>query len=62
MRIKEFRIKAGLTQVELAAKLGVEQAAVSQWETGKTMPSAAILLKLSEELKCQIDELFKKGA
>ena len=39
--LKEARIKAGLSQAELASKLSVTQATVSNWERGKGNPSAA---------------------
>lgn len=38
-RIKELREKAGLSQRELAEKLGVSKQAVSDYENGKTAPS-----------------------
>lgn len=39
MNIKELRVQAGLTQQDLATKLGVSVRAVSMWETGKSKPS-----------------------
>lgn len=33
-RIKEFRLKAGLTQSELAEKLGIPYQSIGQWERG----------------------------
>jgi len=38
-RIKQFRARLGLTQVELAARLGVSFATVNRWENGQTTPS-----------------------
>ena len=38
-RIKQFRARLGLTQVELAARLGVSFATVNRWENGQTKPS-----------------------
>ena len=38
-RIKEFRARLGLAQVELAARLGVSFATVNRWENGQTKPS-----------------------
>ncbi len=38
-RIKQFRARLGLTQVELAARLGVSFATVNRWENGQTQPS-----------------------
>lgn len=39
-RIKGFRARLGLTQVELAARLGVSFATVNRWENSQTKPSA----------------------
>ncbi len=44
--IHAARIGAGLSQVELATKVGVRQSSVSQWERGVTRPSAGSLLAL----------------
>jgi transcriptional regulator with XRE-family HTH domain len=38
-QLKETRIKVGLSQIELADKLGVTQATISNWERGKGKPS-----------------------
>ncbi len=38
-RLKALRTEKGLTQVELAEKLGVSKGTVGMWETGKRMPS-----------------------
>lgn len=45
--IKAFRLKQGLTQAELAAKLGVDRSSVTQWETGVTTPRMKVITKLS---------------
>jgi transcriptional regulator with XRE-family HTH domain len=37
--IREARLKAGLTQAELAARLGRERAQVARWEIGGQEPS-----------------------
>jgi uncharacterized protein len=37
--IREARLKAGLTQTELAARLGRERAQVARWEIGGQEPS-----------------------
>lgn len=46
-RVKEIRLKHGVTQAEIAEVAGVSQRAVSQWETGKTDPSAASVSKIA---------------
>lgn len=55
------REKAGLTQKEVAAAIGVDQSAVSFWETGKTAPRASILVKLAGLYACTVDELLADG-
>lgn len=58
MKIKEMRLAAGLTQVELAAQMSVNQTAVSQWERETTLPTADRLPELAKVLNCTIDALF----
>lgn len=57
-KIKQLRFKAGLTQEQLAAKLGISAQSVSKWETAVTMPDITLLPLLAEELGVTIDELF----
>lgn len=52
------REKAGLTQEKVAKALGIDQSAVSQWETGKTAPRAGLLVKLADMYGCTVDELL----
>ena len=49
-KIKELRKAKGMTQAELAKELGVKTGTVSNYETGKSVPSEANLKKLSEVL------------
>jgi len=57
--IQERRKEIGLTQKELANKIGVTDKAVSKWETGLGCPDVSILEILSKELNCSILELLK---
>jgi len=57
-KIKQLRYKAGLTQEQLAAKLGISAQSVSKWETAITMPDISLLPTLATELGVTIDELF----
>lgn len=62
MQIKELRLKAGLTQEQLADRMNMNQSALSQWETGVSAPRADKLPELAKILGCTIDELFtEKG-
>ena len=47
-RIYEFRRKSGLSQEQLAEKIGVSRQAISKWESGTSTPELEKLLALSE--------------
>ena len=57
-RIKEYRLKKGLTQEDLAKKLFISRKTVSKWETGRGFPDSTILPQIAEALGVTIDELF----
>ena len=57
-KIKHLRYKAGLTQEQLAEKLGLSAQSVSKWENAVTMPDITLLPLLAEEFGVSIDELF----
>ena len=57
-RIEQYRRKNGITQYELALKMGVSQANISLWEKGEVSPRSDKLPLLAKILNCTIDELF----
>ena len=57
-KIKQLRLLSGMTQEQLAAKVGVSAQSVSKWETAVTMPDITLLPILAGELGVSIDELF----
>ena len=56
--IAGLRKEKGLTQQQLADKLGVTQESVSRWETGRNMPDLSLLQTLSAELGISVSELL----
>lgn len=56
--IAKLRGELGLTQRELADRIGVTDKAVSKWERGRGFPDVAILEILSKELNVSITELM----
>ena len=44
--IREARLRAGMTQAQLAERVGTTQSAVARWETGGTQPSLETLARL----------------
>lgn len=57
-RIKELRLQYGLTQYELAFKLGLNQTAIGKYERGQLEPSIETLKKISTIFECSIDYLI----
>jgi transcriptional regulator with XRE-family HTH domain len=45
-RLSEFRKKSGLTQQEVAARLGVTTASIDRWEKGLGLPNLRHLLHI----------------
>ena len=46
--IREARLRAGLSQAELAQRVGTTQSAVARWEVGRAHPSAETLGRVVE--------------
>lgn len=56
--IASKRKDQGLTQLQLAEKLGITDRAVSKWETGKSLPDASLMPELCKLLKITINDLL----
>lgn len=56
--IANIRGELGLTQKELADRIGVTDKAVSKWETGRGFPDVGVLEILSRELGVSVTELM----
>lgn len=56
-QIKTLRLAADMTQAELAERLGVTRATVTQWESGWSQPRMGKVQKLAEIFNISISEL-----
>ena len=56
--IKQLREARGLTQAELAEKIGVSSKTVSKWETAKGLPDISLLQPLAQALGISVIELM----
>lgn len=56
--IKELRESRGMTQAELADRIGVSSKTVSKWETAKGLPDLSLLQPLSAALGVSVIELM----
>jgi len=54
-KIIEKRLEVGLTQAQLAKKIGTKQSAISRIEQGSYNPSLALLVKLSKALDAKLE-------
>ena len=57
--VKQHRLLAGMTQQELADRLGVTRQTVLSIEKGKYTPSVALALQLAEAFGVSVETLFR---
>lgn len=56
--VRDRRTALGVTQAELAERLGIRQPAVSAWERGTAYPSPELYLPLARELDTDVETLL----
>lgn len=61
-RIKYHRKRLGMTQEQLAERMGVSAQAVSKWENNLSCPDISVLPDLADVFGVSVDELLGKGA
>ena len=59
--LKQCRKKQGVSQAELASKLGVTQQAVGKWESGKSSPDPSTVARIAELLNTTADYLLGRS-
>ena len=58
-RVREERSRAGISQRELARRLGLSASLISQIESGQSKPSVSTLYSIVTELGVSVDDLFR---
>lgn len=58
-RLREARTDAGLTQLELAERVGVSRKTINTVENGVFIPSTLLALKLARALGKSVEDLFE---
>jgi predicted transcriptional regulator len=51
----QARLRAGLSQVELAERMGTSQSAIARLESGQTLPSTKTLLRFAEATQSKVE-------
>jgi len=62
INIKHFRLQKGLSQTQIAEKIGVSRQAISNWESGKTYPDLDNIVLLCKVYEITTDELLGSDA
>lgn len=60
-RLRDLRIKANLSQSQLADKIGISRGSISYYENGERIPDIEILVFLSDFFKVSVDYLLGKS-
>ena len=60
-KLKEIRKNEGLSQEQLAEKIGVSRQAITKWETGRGLPDIENMMILAEIFKTTLDELVSQA-
>ncbi|MCM1308711.1 MAG: helix-turn-helix domain-containing protein [Butyrivibrio sp.] len=61
-KLKEIRKNEGLSQEQLAEKIGVSRQAITKWETGKGLPDVENMVIIAEIFKTTLDDLLRGSA
>lgn len=56
-KLKQYRLNEGLSQEQLAEKIGVSRQAITKWETKRGLPDVENMIILAELFKLTLDEL-----
>ncbi|MEX0596409.1 MAG: helix-turn-helix transcriptional regulator [Candidatus Paceibacterota bacterium] len=56
--IKHLREIKGITQVELARRVGVDRSHMNRVENNKIKPGISLSLRISKALECSLDDIF----
>jgi len=58
-RLRLLREEAGLSQAEIARRIGVDDSAISQWENGRRQPNLALAKRLAGVFGVTLDFLVE---
>ena len=57
-KIKNLRVHSGMSQVQLAERLGITKSAVNAWESGTNSPSLSYIIRLAQVFGVSTDYLL----
>lgn len=62
IQIRILREEKGLSQIELAQRVGISQVCLCRYETGERNPSYRVLKRIADVLGCTVDHLISESA
>lgn len=57
-KIRQARLRKGITQNQIAEKIGISQPTYAQWENGKRRPKMETLKKIADALEVPVSTLY----
>lgn len=58
LQLKDLRMRALMTQQELADKIGISRVALCHYETGRRRVPVSLIVPITNALGCTLEELF----
>jgi transcriptional regulator with XRE-family HTH domain len=59
--IRRHRLRLKLSMRALAAKTGLHAGSISRYESGETVPTLRVALRLAKVLKVPVEKLFREA-
>lgn len=56
--VKRLRQAAGMTQAELAARLGITTPSITKWEKGRSNPDLLNVFRMTEIFECSVNDII----
>lgn len=58
-KIREYRARFNISQIELAEKVGVRRETIGNLENGKYNPSLKLAMDIAKVFECSVEDLFE---
>ena len=58
LKLQELRLARGMTQAEVAEKLGISKSAIGMYEQGRREPDLETVIKLAEFFSVSVEEML----
>lgn len=56
--VKKLRQAAGMTQADLASRLGITTPSITKWEKGRSNPDLLNVFRMTEIFECSVNDII----